>query len=53
MKCKGYRNWVFFWKFVLGACKGPTQVSDNAMYMDSAVERCVNLSKRLVLVNVG
>ena len=53
MKCKGCRKWGFFLDFFLGACKAPTQVLDNGMNMDSAVQRCVNLSKRLVLVNVG
>ncbi len=50
---KGVVNGGFFLEFFFGACKAPTQVLDNAMYMDSAVQRCVNLSKRLVQVNVG
>ena len=44
---------VFLCIFLGGACKAATHVLDNAMYMDSAVQRCVHLSKRLVLVNVG
>jgi hypothetical protein len=50
---KGVVNGVFLYEFFFGACKAPTQVLDNGMNMDSAVQRCVNLSKRLVLVNVG